>query len=135
MLFVDARNIFRQVTRAHRVFDPDHVEFIGNIVRLWRGEEVETAAGSGPRTADAFPEGRYRDVQGLCRVATLGEVKSQGWSLNPGRYVGAAHGHSLDGGEFLIKLEALHEELEALNSEAALLQDRIAANIAEILAP
>ena len=70
VLFVDARHLFRQVTRAHRAFDPDHIEFLGNIVRLWRGEEVETEAGSGPRMAEAFPDRRYRDVPGLCKVAT-----------------------------------------------------------------
>ena len=41
VLFIDARHLFRQVTRAHRVFDPDMVEFLANIVRLWRGQAVE----------------------------------------------------------------------------------------------
>ena len=27
---------------------------------------------------------------GLCKVATLTEIEAQGWSLNPGRYVGVA---------------------------------------------
>ena len=62
VLFVDARHLFRQVTRAHRVFDPEHVEFLGNIVRLWRSEPVETDAGSEQRMKEAFPEGTYHDV-------------------------------------------------------------------------
>jgi type I restriction enzyme M protein len=34
----------------------------------------------------------YADVAGLCKVATLKEIEGQGWSLNPGRYVGVAGG-------------------------------------------
>jgi type I restriction enzyme M protein len=133
VLFVDARHLFRQVTRAHRTFDPDHIELLGNIVRLWRGEEIETTAGSGPRMAEAFADGGYRDVPGLCKVATRQEIAAQDWSLNPGRYVGVAPGQTQDDGEFKEKLEALQEELEGLNAEAAQLQSRIAQNVAELL--
>src|SRR3984893_476308 len=84
VLFVDARHLFRQVTRAHRTFDPDLIEFLGNIVRLWRGKKVETEAGSGPRMADAFPNGKYQDISGLCKVVSRKEIAAQDWSLNPG---------------------------------------------------
>jgi type I restriction enzyme M protein len=133
VLFVDARHLFRQVTRANRVFDPDHIEFLGNIVRLWRGEGAETDAGSGARMAEAFPDARYKDVPGLCKAATRGEIEAQDWSLNPGRYVGVAPGQAHDAVEFEEKLEALQEELEVLNTEAATLQERVATNVAELL--
>jgi type I restriction enzyme M protein len=133
VLFVDARHLFRQATRAHRVFDADHIEFLGNVVRLWRGEEIEMHAGSGARMSETFPEGRYRDVAGLCKIATREDIKAQEWSLNPGRYVGVAPGQPYDDEEFKVKLEALHEELEGLNAEAATLQARIAQNVAELL--
>jgi type I restriction enzyme M protein len=135
VLFVDARDLFRQVTRANRVFDPDHIEFIGNIVRLWRGEPVETGAGSEARMVDSFPEGSYRDVPGLCRVTGRADIEAQDWSLNPGRYVGVASGQVVDDEEFRARLEALQEELEELNAEAAQLQSRIAQNVAELLNP
>jgi type I restriction enzyme M protein len=134
VLFLNARHLFRQVTRAHRMFDPDHIEFLGNIVRLWRGEQVETAVGSGPRMKELFLDKGYRDVSGLCRVATRKEIAAQGWSLDPGRYVGVAPGEQPDDEEFRVKLEELQEELEALNAAAAELQDRIAQNVAEVLA-
>jgi type I restriction enzyme M protein len=86
VLFIDARHLYRQVTRAHRTFDPDHIELLGNIVRLWRGEEVETIAGSGPRMAEAFAGGDYRDVPGLCKVATRGEIEAQDWSRKGWRH-------------------------------------------------
>ncbi len=133
VLFLDARHLFRQVTRAHRVFDPNQVEFLANIVRLWRGEPTEDSAGSASRMAEAFPEGGYRDVPGLCRVATRVDIAAQDWSLNPGRYVGVAPGQAVDDEEFRVKLEALQEELEGLNAEAAGLQARIAQNVAELL--
>jgi type I restriction enzyme M protein len=133
VLFLDARHLFRQVTRAHRTFDADQIEFLGNIVRLWRGEEVETEAGSGPHMAEAFPKGRYLDVPGLCKAASRDEIKAQDWSLNPGRYVGVAPGRAHDDEEFKEKLEALQERLEALNISAAQLQARIAENVAELL--
>lgn len=116
VLFVDARTLYRQVTRAHRVFDPDMVEFLANIVRLWRGRPVEGTAGSAPRMAAAFPDGQYADVLGLCRVATRAEVAAQDWSLNPGRYVGAVPGQAVEDAEFKVELERLHEELELLES-------------------
>ena len=71
-------------------------------------------------------------MPGLCGVATLEEIEKQGWSLNPGRYVGVAAAED-DGVDFRVRLEELNEELERLNVEAAELQERIAANIAELL--
>lgn len=38
ILFIDARNIFRQVTRALREFTEEHIQNIAVIVRLYRGE-------------------------------------------------------------------------------------------------
>jgi type I restriction enzyme M protein len=90
VLFIDARQIFRQLTRAHRDFEPEQQEFIANIVRLYRGEEPETDEGKrGVAARGTLPGGRiYRDVPGLCAVKTRAEIEAQGWSLNPGRYVG-----------------------------------------------
>jgi type I restriction enzyme M protein len=133
VLFIDARHLFRQVTRAHRIFDPDHIEFLGNIVRLWRGEKIETDAGSKEPTAEAFPNTRYRDVIGLCRVATMKDIEAPHWSLNPGRYVGSTPGRVADDDSFKEKLQVLQEELEGLDAKAAALQTRIAQNVCELL--
>jgi type I restriction enzyme M protein len=96
VLFVDARHIYRQLDRAHRDFTPDQVELLANIVRLYRGEEPEVVGGSSPQLAEHFPDGCYVDVPGLCKALTLAEIEAQGWSLNPGRYVGMAE-HALAG--------------------------------------
>ena len=69
MLFIDARHTYRQVDRAHRDFLPEQIELLANIVRLYRGENVETVAGSEEPLKERFPDGRYVDVPGLCKVA------------------------------------------------------------------
>lgn len=38
VLFIDARNIFRQIDRAHREFTEEQIQNIAIIVRLYRGE-------------------------------------------------------------------------------------------------
>ena len=37
-----------------------------------------------------FPEGVWRDVEGLCKIADRAEIEEQQFSLNPGRYVGVS---------------------------------------------
>jgi len=76
---------------------------------------------------------RYRDVLGLCKAATLQEIQAQGWSLNPGRYVGVAAGEAVSDEDFKEQLETLNEELETLNAAARELETTIAGNVAEIL--
>lgn len=132
VLFIDARHIFRQIDRAHREFTPEQIEFISNIVRLYRGEEIESEAGSQQLMKEKLPKGKYADVAGLCKIASLGEIEAQGWSLNPGRYVGVAE-RAADDFEFAERLEELNEELETLNVEARELEDRIAENVAVLL--
>ena len=46
VLFVDARHIYRQIDRAHREFTAEQIEFLANIVRLYRGKEPEFMCGS-----------------------------------------------------------------------------------------
>jgi type I restriction enzyme M protein len=133
VLFIDARHIFRQDSRAHRSFTPEQIEFLGNIVRLWRGEKVEGESGSAPKMAETFGDDAYKDVLGLCKVASRAEIAAQDWSLNPGRYVGVAPGDKQDDDDFTVRLEAMQEELEALNVEATRLQSAIALNVAEVL--
>jgi type I restriction enzyme M protein len=132
VLFIDAREIFNQIDRAHRDWLPEQIEFLANIARLYRAEEVEVAVGSEYLLAESFPDGEYVDVPGLCAVASRTEIEKQGWSLNPGRYVGVATTED-DGVDFRVRLEDLAEEMEKLNAETSKLQERIAANIAELL--
>ena len=132
VLFIDARHIYRQLDRAHRDFTPEQIEFLANIVRLYRGEEPENLHDSAEMLEEKFPDGQYQDVPGLCKVAILAEIEVQGWSLNPGRYVGVA-AREEDDFDFFERLEELNEELEVLNSEARELEERIAENVVVLM--
>jgi type I restriction enzyme M protein len=132
ILFIDARHIFRQIDRAHRDFTEEQIEFLANIARIYRGEPVETKAGSVEMLKEKFPGDRYIDVPGLCKAATIAEIEAQGWSLNPGRYVGTT-ARGADEFVFAERLQELSEELEVLNAEARELEDRIASNVAVLL--
>jgi type I restriction enzyme M protein len=137
VLFIDARHIYRQVDRAHRDWTPAQIGFIANLVRLYRGEVLDTRVGADD-TATKLKEifGKkpaYADVPGLCKAATIAEIEAQGWSLNPGRYVGVAPGENVSDEDFKEQLETLNEELESLNAQARELEATIAGNVAEIL--
>ncbi|MGC8729548.1 MAG: type I restriction-modification system subunit M [Elusimicrobiales bacterium] len=132
VLFIDARNIYNQIDRAHREFTPEQIEFISNIVKLYREEKPENRHGSEKMLNENFPEYKYRDVPGLCKVADIKEIEKQGWSLNPGRYVGVADKDEEDF-DFKEKIKELNDELEKLNSEAKELEERIRKNVKEIL--
>lgn len=137
VLFIDARHIYRQVDRAHRDWTPAQIGFIANLVRLYRGEAIDLTTGGAETEAklkEVFGEApTYADVPGLCKVATLTEIEAQGWSLNPGRYVGVAPGEDVSDEDFREQLQALNEELETLNVQARELEQTIAANVAGIL--
>ena len=137
VLFIDARHIYRQVDRAHRDWTPAQIGFIANLVRLYRGESPDLTVG-GQETEAKLKEVfgkklKYADVPGLCKAATLAEIEAQGWSLNPGRYVGVAPGEEVSDEDFKTQLAALNEELETLNAQARTLEQTIAANVAGIL--
>ena len=131
VLFIDARHTYRQIDRAHRDFTPQQIEFLANIVRLYRGQQPENQQQSADLLAEKFSESKYEDVPGLCKVATLTEIEAQGWSLNPGRYVGVPDGEP-DDFDFMERLEKLNEELGVLNVEAWELEEQIAENVAHI---
>lgn len=88
VLFIDARNVFTQVNRAIREYSTEQLEFVANIVRAYRGQSLEFST-QNDLFAKAFPNKKYNDVKGLCKAVSIAEIENQGWSLNPGRYVGA----------------------------------------------
>ncbi|GEJ55945.1 type I restriction-modification system subunit M [Anaeromyxobacter diazotrophicus] len=139
VLFLDLRNIYRQIDRAHRDWTEAQIGFIANVVRLYRGEQVDLTFGGAEADAklrDVFGKNpKYADVAGFCKVASVKEIEAQGWSLNPGRYVGVAPGEEVTDEDFKAQFEALNEELETLTAEARKLEETIAKNAAEILQP
>jgi type I restriction enzyme M protein len=137
VLFLDARHIYRQIDRAHREWTTAQISFLANVVRLYRGEELDFTVGGDEAHAklkEVFGRiPKFADILGLCKAATLKEIEAQGWSLNPGRYVGVSPGEAVSDEDFKEQVETLNEELETLNSEAHDLEQTIAANVAKIL--
>jgi len=79
---------------------------------------------------ERFPEARYEDVTGLCKLATLDDVKEQDYSLNPGRYVGVVieeDGKTEE--EFIQEMLAMNQELNDLNKAARDIEKIINHNI------
>jgi len=137
VLFIDARHVYRQVDRAHREWTTQQIAFIANLVRLYRGENIDlTLGGAKGKTKidEVFGKrAKYSDVPGLCKVASIKEISTQGWSLNPGRYVGVAPGDPVSDEVFKEQLETLSEEFESLNEQARQLEQIVTTNMSKLL--
>ena len=164
ILFIDARNVFTQIDRAHRKFSEEQIKNLGIITRLYEGEteeftklikEYETNMANAPETSDEednppksywqanidwlkerFPEGKYRDVIGLCKVAKMeGEdgIKDQDYSLNPGRYVGVViEDDGMTEEEFKEKICSLKDEYNSISNDISQLEEVLNSNIKEL---
>jgi type I restriction enzyme M protein len=75
-----------------------------------------------------FPEGKYRDVEGLCKVVTQDDIAAKEYSLSPGRYVGVDTSQEDDNIDYEERLREIHLELAGLNEEAAELAKNIHEN-------
>ena len=73
---------------------------------------------------EKFGEGEYKDVLGLCKIATIEEIEEKNYSLTPGAYVGVAEVKD-DGVDFHERMNEIHAELRRLNDEANVLMDEI----------
>jgi len=116
ILFIDARNIYKQIDRAHREWTDEQIQNIAEIVRSYRGKKGAK---------------KYEDVRGLCKVATLKEVVGAGYSLNPGRYVGVAESTQTDE-DFESSVKTLHSEFMQLTEEAHDLEKKISNNLKKL---
>lgn len=144
ILFIDARNIFTQVDRAHRKFSEEQIKNLGIITRLYEGDSdafwtlVEEYKQAGKQEQidwllERWPEGKYQDVIGLCKVAKLeGEdgIIDQDYSLNPGRYVGVViEDDGMTEEEFAETIKTDYTKLKVLNTEAEKLITEIEKNM------
>ena len=147
ILFIDARNIFTQIDRAHRKFSDEQIKNLGIISRLYEGDSaafwalVEEYKAEGKQSEvdwllERWPEGIYQDVVGLCKVAKLeGEdgIIDNDYSLNAGRYVGVViEDDGMTAEEFRSTMRGLHADFSALNAEAAELAKEIETNLKEL---
>ena len=80
---------------------------------------------------DKFGDGEYKDIPGLCKIATRAEIEQKGWSLTPGAYVGVAPVED-DGVDFHDRMVEIHEELQKLQEESNRLMETISKNMREM---
>lgn len=80
---------------------------------------------------EKFGEGEYRDILGLCKIASRAEIAEKGYSLTPGAYVGVAPVED-DGVDFAERMAEIHRELLSLQAESNELMDTISKNLEEM---
>ena len=81
--------------------------------------------------AEKFGSGVYKDVAGLCKIATRAEIAEKNFSLTPGAYVGVAQVQEEDE-DFEGRMKEIHAELNRLQTESNGLMDKINANFKEL---
>lgn len=112
-LFIDAREIFTQISRKQVEFSQEQIEKIAKTVRAWRGEEGA---------------GEYKDIPGYCKSATLEEIRKNDYVLTPGRYVGVKEEED-DGVPFEEKMRKLTADLEEFFKQGRELEEKIRENL------
>jgi len=118
-LFIDARKLGSLVDRTHRELSSDEIARIAKTYHAWRGE----------KEAGGFEA--YEDIPGFCKSATHDEIKSHGYVLTPGRYVGAEEVKD-DGEPFEEKMPKLTAQLAEQFAESNRLEKRIRTNLANL---
>ncbi|MCM3476698.1 N-6 DNA methylase, partial [Caldibacillus thermoamylovorans] len=114
ILFIDARNLGEMVDRRHRELSDKDIAKIAETYHNWRNRD-----------------GKYEDVQGFCKAASIDEVRENDYVLTPGRYVGIEEAED-DGIPFEEKMEQLTSELGELFTESRRLEEEIRKNLGGI---
>jgi len=115
ILFIDTRNMGHLINRRNRELSDEDISLIGRTYHNWR-----------------TGEGKYKDVQGFCKSASLDEVKALNFVLTPGRYIGLADDE--DDFNFAERFNALKAELAKQIVEEAELNKHIQENLSKIKA-
>nr|MBN1071696.1 SAM-dependent DNA methyltransferase [Clostridium botulinum] len=114
ILFIDARNLGEMIDRRHRELSDDDIKKIADTYHNYRNID-----------------GKYEDIQGLCKSAKLEEVRENEYVLTPGRYVGIEEVED-DGIPFEEKMKALTNELGELFKKSRSLEEEIRKNLGGI---
>jgi len=113
VLFIDARKLGTMTNRVIREFSAEDTLKISDTYHAWRGQ------------TDAIERrGDYEDVSGFSYSASLEDIKTQGYVLTPGRFVGAEDELD-DGVPFEEKFDALKAKLTEQFDKGSTLEKRI----------
>lgn len=113
ILFIDARNLGHLINRRTLELCDEDIKLISSTYHNWR-------------TTD----GSYEDIKGFCNATNIERIKELDYVLTPGRYVGLADEE--DDFNFSERFTSLKAEFEVQLKEEAILNERIAENLAKI---
>ena len=99
--------------------------------RLAELDEIIGVAKEADWLYEKFGDGKYKDILGLCKIATRGEIAEKNYSLTPGAYVGVAPVED-DGVDFAERMTEIHRELLKLQDESNALMKTISKNMKEM---
>lgn len=126
-LFIDARRMGHLIDRTHREFSDEEISRIAQTYHAWRSSHSPRPAGG-----EGKGEGLvYKDIPGFCKSATLEDIRSHGYVLTPGRYVGSENIED-DDEPFDEKMKRLTVRLNEQFAESARLEKAIRANLKEL---
>ncbi len=116
-LFIDARGLGRMIDRTQRELAPEDIVRVASAYHAWRGDKGA---------------GEYGDIAGFCKGASLDEIRTNGYVLTPGRYVGAEEKED-EGEPFEDRFPKLVARLEEQFAEGAQLEGAIRRTLASLL--
>lgn len=150
VLFIDARNVFTQIDRAHRKFSEEQIKNLSIITKIYNGDvdsynklineyndnynkskdnKKDYWKSQIEWLSERFPDGKYQDVIGLCKVVRIDEeegISEQDYSLNPGRYVGVViKDDGLTDEEFKSDLKDIKKAYKKLSDESNQASDEL----------
>lgn len=99
--------------------------------RLAELDEIIGVAKEADWLYEKFGDGKYKDILGLCKIATRAEIAEKNYSLTPGAYVGVAPVED-DGVDFAERMTEIHQELLKLQDESNALMKTISKNMKEM---
>ena len=99
--------------------------------RLAELDEIIGVAKEADWLYEKFGDGKYKDILGLCKIATRAEIAEKNYSLTPGAYVGVAPVED-DGVDFAERMIEIHQELLKLQDESNALMKTISKNMKEM---
>ncbi len=116
ILFIDAREIGRMISRKQKELTEEDISRIGEIYHSWRSKEWEQ---------------KYKDVSGLCKSVPIEDIRNNNFVLTPGRYIEFKEEED-DGVAFEEKMKKLTSELKEQMIKAKELDDDITENLSSI---
>jgi type I restriction enzyme M protein len=113
ILFIDARELFKPLSRRLNILTDQHIQLIANTYRAWRRGEG------------------YKDIPGFCKAVTLTEVRKYNYVLTAGRYVGVPEKEGKEE-PFDEKMRKLTQRLAEELTRAEELKKKIVMNLREL---